>query len=91
MVQKITCNIKSLYYYSFPSFNLQIIHQILQAHKRLCSSLPMLTSISSPSIAPSVVAIIEGPCVVNGLGPLYTSDQGPGQIILLVTALGQEP
>jgi hypothetical protein len=25
------------------------------------------------------------------LGPLYTSDQGPGQIILLVTALGQEP
>jgi hypothetical protein len=24
-------------------------------------------------------------------GPLYTSDQGPGQIILLVTALGQEP
>jgi hypothetical protein len=24
-------------------------------------------------------------------GPLYTSDQGPGQIILLVTALSQEP
>jgi hypothetical protein len=28
---------------------------------------------------------------LSELGPLYTSDQGPGQIILLVTALGQEP
>jgi hypothetical protein len=28
---------------------------------------------------------------MSDLGPLYTSDQGPGQIILLVTALGQEP
>jgi hypothetical protein len=28
---------------------------------------------------------------IHHLGPLYTSDQGPGQIILLVTALGQEP
>jgi hypothetical protein len=41
-----------------------------------------------------MLSMLFGPYTLVGamdLGPLYTSDQGPGQIILLVMALGQEP